>query len=94
MQSSSTSDYNNMNEDHKIGAKQFSMFDSIFKKSNKYWKEVSEKMSDAEYEAWILQYVLSDCNTEVDMNDANANTNINVDDVEDMKDEDRLYCVW
>jgi hypothetical protein len=59
---------------------------------NEYWREVSEKMSDAECEAWILQYVSSDCNTEVDVNDANANTT-NVDDLEDIKDEDRLYCV-
>ena len=73
-------------------SKHFSMFDSIFKQSNEYWKEVSEKMSDAEYEAWILQYVSSGCNTEVEINDANANTT-NVDDVEDVKGEDGLYCV-
>ena len=45
-------------------SKQFSMFDSIFKQSNEYWKRVSEKMSDTEYEAWILQYVSNEANDE------------------------------
>ena len=36
------------------------VFDSVFKKSNEYWKSKSKDMSDAEYEDWIMKYVASD----------------------------------
>ena len=31
--------------------KQYDVFDAVFRKSNDYWKIMSEKMSDSEYEA-------------------------------------------
>ena len=40
--------------------KQYDVFDAVFRKSNDYWKIMSEKMSDSEYEAWVLNYVSSD----------------------------------
>ena len=37
--------------------KQYGVFDAIFKKSNEYWKQKSEEMSESEYEAWVMNYV-------------------------------------
>ena len=40
--------------------KKYDVFDAVFRKSNDYWKRISEKMSDSEYEAWVINYVSSD----------------------------------
>ena len=80
--------------------KQYNLFDAIFKQSNEYWKSVSEKMSDSEYESWILNYVSNDAphwdnrDVEVVMNFVNENTDDESKHIKpDVDDIGKLYCL-
>ena len=99
MQSKSNAEHNNVKDEHlvvnnyKPDQKQFSMFDAVFKQSNEYWKRVSEKMSDLEYENWILKYVTSDANTIAEFDDENENSTNIKQDIEEIDANKKLYCV-
>ena len=79
-----------VNDNTKEDYKHNIVFDDLFKKSNDFWKEKSENLSDSEYEAWVMNYVSSEelaskplkidsIKTEKDEVFQSANTGMNID---------------